>query len=310
MKPTLLILAAGIGSRYGSMKQTESFGPSGETITDYSIYDALMSGFGKIVFVISPAMEEEFTTSYVKKFPDSLEVDYALQGVHTIPDGIEIHPDRKKPWGTAHAVLMSAPKIDEPFAVINADDFYGRQAYKQVADFLSSVKEKDMGEFCLAGYRITNTLSEHGTVSRGICETNGEGYLTHIVERTKIKKEGNEIVYLNEDGESFPVNEKSPVSMNLFGFTPKLFPHLEKYFDDFIKANAMNPKAEIFLPIVVQRMIDENTARTKVLDINEKWFGVTYKEDRPMVLNNINKLVENGTYPDNLWKDFTYPDRK
>lgn len=305
MKPTLLILAAGLGSRYGSMKQTESFGPSGETITDYSIYDALMSGFGKIVFVISPAMEEEFKTSYFKKFPEDLQIEYVIQGVHTIPGGMDIHPDRKKPWGTAHAVLMSVPKIHEPFAVINADDFYGRGAYKQVADFLKSVKEDDKAEFCLAGYRITNTLSEHGTVSRGICKTDGDSYLTHIVERTKLKREDDKIVYFDESGQSHPVDEKSPVSMNLFGFTPSLYAPLERYFHEFLERNAMNPKAEIYLPIVVQRMIDENIARTKVLDIDEKWFGVTYKEDRPMVLENINKLIKQGVYPDNLWESYS-----
>ena len=301
MKPTLLILAAGIGSRYGSMKQTESFGPSGETITDYSIYDALHSGFGKIVFVISPAMEDEFTTSYVQKFPAELDIDYVLQGIHTIPQGIEIHPERKKPWGTAHAVLMAASKVNEPFAVINADDFYGRGAYKQVADFLMSVKEGSHAEFCLAGYRITRTLSEHGTVSRGICETDEKRLLTHIVERTKIKRAGDRIVYYNDEDTAFPISEKSPVSMNLFGFTPRLFSPLEKYFQEFLQKNSMDPKAEIYLPIVVQRMIDEKIASTRVLDIDEQWFGVTYREDRPMVLDNINKLIEDGVYPSNLW---------
>lgn len=302
MKPTLLILAAGLGSRYGGMKQTESFGPSGETITDYSIYDALMSGFGRIVFVISPKMEEEFKTSYTKKFPSNLDVKYVLQDIRNIPPGIQVDPQRKKPWGTAHAVLMSAPIINEPFAVINADDFYGRGAYKEVADFLTAGENED--DFCLAGYRITNTLSEHGTVSRGICETNEEDYLTSIVERTKIKKEGDDVVYLDDEGNVHPVDKKAPVSMNLFGFTPKLFPKLEKYFGEFINENAMKPKAEIYLPIVVQRMIDENYAKTKVLDINEQWFGVTYQEDRPKVQENINKLVEEGVYPGNLWENF------
>jgi UTP-glucose-1-phosphate uridylyltransferase len=301
MKPTLLILAAGMGSRYGGMKQTESFGPSGETITDYSIYDALKSGFEKIVFVISPGMEDEFKTSYTKKFPSGIDIRYVIQDIRNIPPGVQIDPQRKKPWGTAHAVLMSAPVINEPFAVINADDFYGRSAYKQVADFLTSGNDDD---FCLAGYRVTNTLSEHGTVSRGICQTDEKDYLTSIVERTKIKKEGDKIVFLDDEGNAHPVDEKAPVSMNLFGFTPKLFFKLEKYFGEFIKENSMNPKAEIYLPIVVQRMIDENYARTKVLDVDEKWFGVTYKEDRPHVLENIERLVKEGVYPDNLWAKY------
>lgn len=304
MKPTLLILAAGLGSRYGGMKQTDSFGPSGETITDYSIYDALKTGFGQVVFVISPQMEEEFKTSYTKKFPSDLDVKYVIQDIRNIPPGIQVDPQRKKPWGTAHAVLMAAPVINEPFAVINADDFYGRDAYRQVADFLTDPANED--DFCLAGYRVTNTLSEHGTVSRGICETDEDRYLTTIVERTKIKKEGDKVVYLDEDGNSHPVDKNSPVSMNLFGFTPMLFPKLEKYFGEFIDENAMNPKAEIFLPIVVQRMINEDYAKTRVLDVNEKWFGVTYQEDRPKVLENINKLVEQKVYPDNLWANFSF----
>ena len=174
MKPTLLILAAGMGSRYGSMKQIEGFGPSGETITDYSIYDAVRAGFGKIIFVISPKMEEEFVSSYVKKFPSSLDVDYVVQGVQTIPEGIEISPDRVKPWGTAHAVLMAKSKINEAFAVINADDFYGRTAYSIIADYLVNTEEKEISEFCLAGYPISNTLSDYGTVSRGVCQMDGD----------------------------------------------------------------------------------------------------------------------------------------
>ncbi|MFW5644341.1 MAG: sugar phosphate nucleotidyltransferase [Bacteroidota bacterium] len=302
MKPTLLILAAGLGSRYGGMKQTDNFGPSGETITDYSIFDAIKTGFGQVVFVISPQMEEDFKTSYTKKFPSHLEVKYVIQDIRNIPPGIQVDPRREKPWGTAHAVLMAAPVINGPFAVINADDFYGRGAYKQVADFLTHPANKE--DFCLAGYKVTNTLSEHGTVSRGICETNEDGYLTSIVERTRIKKEGDEVVYLDEEGNSHKVDKNAPVSMNLFGFTPRLFPRLEKYFGEFIDENSMNPKAEIFLPIVVQRMIDENYAQTKVLDVNEKWFGVTYQEDRPKVLKNIESLVENKVYPEDLWGNF------
>lgn len=301
MKPTLLVLAAGMGSRYGSMKQTESFGPSGETITDYSIFDAIRAGFGKVIFVISPKMEKEFVTSYVKKFPASLEVDYVIQGVNTIPGGFEISPERIKPWGTAHAVLMAKPKINEPFAVINADDFYGKTAYSIIADSLMNTKEGQMAEFCLAGYPVNNTLSDFGSVSRGVCKLDADNYLTDITENTKIERKEGKIFNSEEDGSLFEISDKSMVSMNLFGFTPKLFDKLEEYFVDFLKESINNPKAEIFLPIVVQKMIDENLARTKVLRTDEQWFGVTYKEDRPFVLDMINKLVEEKVYPSDLW---------
>lgn len=299
-KPTLLILAAGMGSRYGSMKQTEQFGPSGETITDYSIYDAMQSGFGKVVFVISPAMEEEFKTSYVKKFPSGIKVEYVIQSVHTIPQGFDISPERKKPWGTAHAVLMAAPKISEPFAVINADDFYGRGSYRLVADYLTQTKEDGIFEYCMAGYRIRRTLSKYGTVSRGVCEVNSTGYLAEIVERTKIIDTPSGIVFLDGDSEVF-IPENALVSMNLFGFTPSVFSLLDRYFKDFLANNGMDPKAEFFIPLVADRAIKEGAARLKVLETDEQWFGVTYKEDRPHVLEMINTLVEEKVYPGNIW---------
>jgi UTP-glucose-1-phosphate uridylyltransferase len=300
IKPTLLILAAGMGSRYGSMKQTEQFGPSGETITDYSIYDALKTGFGQIVFVISPAMEEEFSSSYIKKFPSHVQVDYVIQSVNTIPGGFDISPERKKPWGTAHAVLMAAEKIKEPFAVINADDFYGRGAYQIVADYLIHTKESDVFEYCMAGYRIRRTLSNYGTVSRGICSVDENGFLTEMTERTKIIDTPGGIVYLDEDSEVI-LPENALVSMNLFGFSPSIFSVLDTYFKDFLRENGMDPKAEFFIPLVADRVIKEKKARIKVLETDEQWFGVTYKEDRPHVLEMINNLVRTGVYPDNIW---------
>ncbi len=302
-KPSLLILAAGIGSRYGSMKQTEQFGPSGETITDYSMYDALMSGFGKVVFVISPAMEEEFAASYVKKFPSGIQIDYVLQGIETIPGGFQISPERKKPWGTAHAVLMAAPKIHEPFAVINADDFYGRNSYKIIADYLKNIQDSEVYEYCMVGFGIRKTLSKYGTVSRGVCKVDEKGYLAEIIERTKIIETPGGIVYL-EDDEEVPVREDALVSMNLFGFTPSVFEWLEKYFEEFLSANAMNPKSEFFIPIIVDRMIKDGLARMKVLATDEQWFGVTYKDDRPHVLEMINTLVSGGVYPTDLWNNY------
>jgi dTDP-glucose pyrophosphorylase len=302
VKPTLLILAAGMGSRYGSMKQTESFGPNGETITDYSIYDAMRSGFGKVVFVISPAMEEEFRTDYIRKFPKSITIEYVIQSIQNIPAGISINPERKKPWGTAHAVLMAKDAVREPFAVINADDFYGRGSYKLVADYLINTKEDKLAEFCMAGYPVNNTLSEHGTVSRGVCEINSGGYLTDIRERTKIQRKGSEIVNIEEQGGEILIPGNALVSMNMFGFTPRLFQYLERYFNEFIRANSMDAKAEIYLPIVVQRMIEENVGRTRVLRTDETWFGVTYREDRPKVLEMISGLINKGLYPTPLWE--------
>ncbi len=304
VKPTLLILAAGMGSRYGSMKQTEQFGPSGETITDYSIFDAQRAGFGKVVFVISPAMEDEFNSSYIKKFPSNIEIDYVIQSIDKIPAGTQVSPERKKPWGTAHAVLMAAEKIKTPFAVINADDFYGRESYNIVADYLKSTVEENTLELCMAGYPIRNTLSEFGTVSRGICETDASGFLVSITERTKIKETPKGIVNFEENGTELLLPSDCLVSMNLFGFTPGIFRYLQEHFNDFISKNSMDPKSELYIPLVVDRLIRSGYARTRVLKTDATWFGVTYKEDRPTVLEMINKLVKQGVYPSNLWSTF------
>jgi UTP-glucose-1-phosphate uridylyltransferase len=284
------------------MKQTEQFGPSGETITDYSIYDSQKAGFGKVVFVISPAMEEEFNTSYIKKFPSNIEIDYVIQSINKIPEGVQISPERKKPWGTAHAVLMAAEKINTPFAVINADDFYGRESYKIVSQYLTSTMEEGMLELCLAGYPIRNTLSKYGTVSRGVCETDKNGYLISITERTKIKETPKGIVNLEENGGELLLPSNCLVSMNLFGATPGIFGFLKDKFADFISKNSMDPKAELYIPLVADQLIRESKARIRVLKTDADWFGVTYKEDRPHVLEMISSLVKQGVYPDNLWR--------
>jgi UTP-glucose-1-phosphate uridylyltransferase len=302
VKPTLLILAAGMGSRYGSMKQTEQFGPSGETITDYSIYDSQKAGFGKVVFVISPSMEEEFNTSYIRKFPANIEIDYVIQSIDKIPPGTKVSPERKKPWGTAHAVLMAAEKITDPFAVINADDFYGRESYQVVAEYLKSSVEGKMLKLCMAGYPIRNTLSKFGTVSRGVCETDSYGYLQSITERTKIKETPKGIVHLEDNGEELLLSSNCLVSMNLFGFTPGIFPHLQDHFNQFIAVNSIDTKAELYIPLFVDQLIRQGHARTRVLKTDSTWFGVTYKEDKPNVLEMINLLVKQGVYPDNLWR--------
>lgn len=299
MKPTLLVLAAGMGSRYGGQKQTDEFGPHGETITDYSIYDALKAGFGKVVFVIAPRMEQEFNDSYVKRFPSDLNVEYVLQDVKNVPEGFAVPAERVKPWGTAHAVLMAKDVIREPFAVINADDFYGRESYRIMHDFLMESKP---GEYCLLGYTLSKTVSEHGSVARGVCETDSKGYLKAIVERTKIFTEKGKIFYEDEEGEKHNLSPDEKVSMNLFGFTPEVFGHLEVQFRDYIAENINSAKAEFFIPYVADNLIRNGAASFMVLGTPESWFGVTYQEDRPHVLSMIDSLVKKGTYPAPLWQ--------
>ncbi len=298
-KPTLLVLAAGMGSRYGGQKQTDEFGPSGETITDYSIYDAIRAGFGKVVFVIAPRMEEEFRSSYIKRFPDDLKVEYVLQDVKSIPEGFEVPKDRKKPWGTAHAVLMAKDVIKEPFAVINADDFYGRESYRIMHDYLV---EAAPGRYSLLGFTLSKTVSKHGSVARGVCETDGEGFLTRIVERTKIFTDADRIYYEDEDGSQHDLAPDAKVSMNLFGFTPDIFSHLESQFKAYIAKNINSPKAEFFIPYVADNLIHSDEASFKVLGTPESWFGVTYQDDRPHVLAMIETLVSQGVYQTPLWK--------
>jgi hypothetical protein len=300
MKPTLLILAAGIGSRYGGMKQVDSFGPSGETITDYSVYDALKAGFDRIVFVISPVMEEDFKTSYISRFPEGLKVDYVIQSIDDIPGGYSPPEQRVKPWGTAHAVLMARDAIREPFAVVNADDFYGRESFRIMHDFLVRTSEEVPGQYCMVGFELQKTISEYGSVSRGICQVNDHGFLTGMVERTKVFSRDGKIVYQDENG-LHPMDPETTVSMNLFGFTPDFFFHTEDYFRQFIAENIGNPKAELYIPAVVNDLINRGEARMSVLHTPESWFGVTYQEDKPRVLEMIRSLVEQGVYPGSLW---------
>lgn len=299
MKPTLLVLAAGMGSRYGGQKQTDAFGPSGETITDYSIYDGLKAGFGKVVFVIAPRMEEEFKNDYIKRFPSDLQVEYVIQDVKHVPEGFTVPESRVKPWGTAHAVLMAKDVIREPFAVINADDFYGRESYRIMHDFLVQARP---GEYSLIGFTLSKTVSEHGSVARGVCETDENEFLTQIVERTKIFSKEGKIWYEDEDGSIHDLSPEVKVSMNLFGFTPDIFEHLDKQFRAYIEKNINSAKAEFFIPYVADKLIRNNEASFQVLGTPESWFGVTYQDDRPHVLNMISRLVEEGVYPTPLWK--------
>ncbi|HYW95979.1 MAG TPA: nucleotidyltransferase, partial [Bacteroidales bacterium] len=242
-----------------------------------------------------------FKESYLAKLPPDLETAYVVQDIYAVPDGIQISPERKKPWGTGHAVLMAAAKISEPFAVINADDFYGRSAFSLMAGFLSGTNDNTYLEFCIAGYQIRNTLSDYGTVSRGVCETDQNGFLTDITERTKILRSGDDIVYLDDNGQQHKIPDSALVSMNLLGFSPGIFEYLERYFRAFLGENALNPGAEFYIPFAVNRMMNEGVARTRVLETSEKWFGVTYQEDRPHVKAMINRLTADGTYPPKLW---------
>jgi dTDP-glucose pyrophosphorylase len=301
MHSTLLILAAGMGSRYGGMKQVEAFGPSGETITDYSIYDAIRAGFERFVFVISPQMEEEFSTNYIQKFPSQLHVDYVIQSLDALPEGFSVPADREKPWGTAHAVLMAKDVIHEPFAVINADDYYGRKSYKIMNHFLTQTSEEAPGNYCMIGYELQKTVSQHGSVARGICQVDRKGYLTGMVERTKVYLQSGGIVYEDENGSVHLLNPRDTVSMNLFGFTPDFFSHIEEDFKKFLKKNRNNPRAELYIPFVVNNLLAAGKATMSVLQTPDSWFGVTYQDDKPVVLKAIRDLVDEGSYPESLW---------
>ena len=299
MKPTLFVLAAGMGSRYGGLKQIDGLGPNGETIMDYSVYDALRAGFGKVVFVIRKDFEEAFREVVISKYADKVPCEVCFQSVDKVPEGCTYNPERTKPWGTNHAVLMAKGLINEPFAVINADDFYGRESFQVLADYLKSV-EGTKGKYCMVGYRVANTLSENGSVSRGVCATDENGYLTDVVERTKIEKVGDKIIY-TEDGVDTEIAPNSPVSMNMWGFTPEYFEYVEKAFVEFLQARGQELKSEFYIPTLVNDMIRSGKATCKVLDTTSKWFGVTYAEDRPQVVMKINNLVREGVYPEKLF---------
>lgn len=298
MKPTLLILAAGIGSRYGGVKQMDKIGPSNESIIDYSVFDAIKAGFGKVVFVLNPKIEKEFKEVYESKLAGKIKTDYVLQEVSAVPDGISVNCDRIKPWGTGHAVLVAKNAINENFAVINADDFYGNNAFNLISSFLSVMKN-NVSDYAMVGYKLANTLSENGSVSRGICQTK-DGYLTDVVERTSITNYEDDIVFDNK-GKSEKLDANSVVSMNFWGFSPLYFKQLEKDFISFIKKNADNIKAEFFIPTVVNALIDKKEATISMLTSNDQWFGVTYQEDKDVTKNKVKELVSKGNYPTNLW---------
>ena len=300
MKPTLLILAAGIGSRYGGLKQLDPIGPSGETIVDYSIYDALQSGFGKVVFIIKQEIEKDFREVFYEKLKSHVAVDYVMQEIWKVPEGIKVPDGRRKPWGTGHAILMADGTIDGPFAVINSDDFYGRGAYQTLAEYYQGWSPSRENDYCMVGYRVANTLSEFGAVSRGVCQTDANGFLLDVVERTRIAR-GEKGICFSEKGQEFPLADDTTVSMNFWGFTPSFFGFLRTGFDDFIRQNVNELKSEYYIPTEVNHLIREKRATVRVLPCVEKWFGMTYHEDREQVVKNIRSLIKNGVYPENLW---------
>ena len=298
MQPTLLILAAGMASRYGSMKQTEGFGPSGETIMDYSIYDAIRAGFDKVVFIIREEFAEGFRKSFDAKLKGKIAVEYVYQDLTDYVPQSDIPADRKKPWGTGHAVLCAKDVINEPFAIINADDFYGQDGFKKAADFL--INESNDKTAAIIGYMLNKTLSDHGTVSRGVCEVDANNNLISINERTSLAGKDNKIFY-EEGGVQVEVPVDSSVSMNFWCFHPDIFPLIEKLFAQFVKENKDNIKAEFFIPIIGDHMISEEGGKIKVIPTTSQWFGVTYKEDAPSVKSSLRALIEKGEYPSSLW---------
>lgn len=302
MKPTLLVLAAGMGSRYGSLKQLDGLGPSGETIMDYSIFDAIRGGFGKVVFIIRKSFEADFREKILSKYEGQIPVELVFQDLSNLPNGYSVPEGREKPWGTNHAVMMAKDVVKEPFAVINADDFYGRESYEILANKLISLSEST-NKYCMVGYRVGNTLSESGTVARGVCSVDNKNLLTGVVERTSIARntEG-KIAFTDENGEEQFLEENTPVSMNMWGFTPDYFQYSEEIFIDFLDKNQSNLKAEYYIPTAVNILVEQSRASVEVLDTPSAWFGVTYKEDRQAVVEKIQNLVNKGEYPNKLFK--------
>ena len=303
MKPTLFVLAAGMGSRYGGLKQLDGLGPHGETIMDYSIYDAIHSGFGKVVFVIRKDFETDFREKILSKYEGHIPVELVFQGLNDLPEGFTCPAERVKPWGTNHALLMGKDVINEPFAIINADDYYGRNSFEVMAAELSSLPEDSKGHYSMVGFKVGNTMSESGTVARGVCETR-DGLLTGVVERTDIGYDADHnITFTDENDQWVSIPDTTPVSMNFWGFTPDYFAYSEEYFKMFLSdpKNQANLKSEFFIPLMVDYLIKKGEATCEVLDTTSKWFGVTYPEDRPEVVAKLAALHEAGQYPDKMF---------
>jgi len=298
-KPTLVVLAAGIGSRYGGLKQLDTFTPEGDTIIDFSIYDALEAGFGKFVFIIRKSIEEEFRAEVDKKLAGKAEVAYVFQEIDKVPQKF-FNSERVKPWGTGHAMLMAKEVVKENFAIINADDFYGREAFDSMATYLRSVDEESF-DFSMMAYLLKNTVSDHGFVSRGECAVNDKGFLSHVVERTHIERIDGGLKRKDEEGNMIPIDENTVVSMNFWGFTPRCFEYTESLFETFLEENKEDLKAEYFIPLIVNGYLESGNATVKVLTSEARWFGVTYKEDKESVQNEIQKLKAQKVYPKHLF---------
>lgn len=299
MNATLVVLAAGMGSRYGALKQMDPFGPNGETIIDYSIYDAIKAGFTKVVFIVRENFLDEFKKVFDNKFADKIEVAYVTQELNKIPEGIEVNPDRSKPWGTGHAVMMAAEETEGPFAVINADDYYGIEAYQTLIEFFKS--DQADKHFAVVAYKLINTLSDHGTVNRGVCYSDENGFLEEVVECINIRRnDSGKIAYPNAEGESY-LQEDTLVSMNLWAFDERFFHHSERMFIEFLEEQGLELKSEFFIPLIVDQLIREDNIQTAVLTSDANWFGVTYQEDKPIVIEKLNKLIDAGVYPKSLW---------
>jgi NDP-sugar pyrophosphorylase family protein len=298
MKPTLLVLAAGMGTRYGGNKQLDQVGPSGETIIDYSIYDAIRAGFGKIVFVIRRDIEEQIKERFVEKLKGKIEVDYVFQEITNLPEGVQVSPERQKPWGTSHAILVTEKAIKEPFGVINADDYYGVDSFRILRDFL--INDKDPNCYCIVGYKMGNTLSDHGHVNRGVCGVTN-GLLKDIVETRQIEKTADGAKAPGPDGKDLIFTGNEVVSMNLWGFKPSCFTFLGSEFRNFLNKSGMDPKSELDIPTSIDKFVKNGEITIKILMSNEHWFGVTYREDKPFVVDSINKMISEGVYPSNLY---------
>ena len=300
MKPTLVVMAAGVGSRYGGLKQIEPVGPSGEIMLDYSVFDAIRAGFGKVVFIIRHDIEKDFKEAIGAHFEGRIQVDYVFQELADLPAGFAVPPDRTKPWGTGHAIMRCKTLVKEPFAVINADDFYGAKSYDVLTRYLQALSPH-ANTYAMVGFRLANTLSAHGSVTRGICEVDAHHMLNSVVERFKIEKTVDGARYENEHSQWVPLQGHEIASMNMFGFTPTLFGFLDEKFPVFLKKATGHPKAEFLMPAIADELIHERKITMHVLETPEKWFGVTYKEDKPFVAAGIRRLIENGVYPAKLW---------
>ncbi len=288
---TLLVLAAGIGSRYGGLKQIDPVGPNGEIVLDYSVFDALRAGFDRVVFVIRKDIESDFRSAIGSRFESRMDTDYAFQELTAVPAGFIVPPERQKPWGTGHAVLVARDRISGPFAVINADDFYGAASYRLLAAFLNQSAETKPAHYAMVGFRLLDTLSEHGTVSRGVCECDKDSRLIRIIEQPAIRKQDVKSLYTGDES----------TSMNFWGFTTQLFDPLERQFADFLRNHGQEPKSELYIPAVVDTMIQRGEAAVDVIPGGGPWFGITYKEDKPAVMAGIRQLIEQGHYPRQLW---------